>query len=85
MTIRFKDFVPEVTSMGIFRNPTAPSLKEITEDVNSWVEKTNTKIINIETVIVPNLNIKDYQSQSISSTVNGSAYHLQIIRVWYKE
>ena len=85
MRIQFKDFVPEVTRTGLFTSPTASSLKEVTEEANSWIEKTNPKIINIETVVIPNPDTKDYQSQSITPMINGGALFLQIIRVWYEE
>ena len=85
MVIRFKDFLPEIKKQGWFSNEYA-TLEETLEKANLWVTQNNVQVLNVETVVLPNLEHRPYQTKETKmetfSQVN--SYWYQVIRVWYQ-
>ena len=86
MIIKFEDFIPQVekSGWGLGAETKGTGPKELVTQVNKWVKNSGVDVINIETVVVPTVWPKNYESKSITE-IRQAATCLQIIRVWYKE
>ena len=80
----FKDFAPQVVKKGFFKTD-YESFEEALNAANAWIKDHNIEVLNIETVVLPNMwneggtaDIKHTSSQS-------GSYWYQFIRVWYKK
>ncbi len=90
--LKFKDFVPEqITPQSVWnaRGEYRSLLSSLTE-ANTWiVNHPNIDLINIETVVLPNIHSpkeegsQDPELVAISSSTSSAWY--QFIRVWYIE
>ncbi|NEQ50739.1 MAG: hypothetical protein F6K11_11485 [Leptolyngbya sp. SIO3F4] len=85
--IAFKDFVPEqVSAGGLFSSPEYEMLEKAVAQANDWIETSEIKVLNIETVILPNIYKYDRDGSTdsplLSSGENATTWH-QIVRVWY--
>ena len=87
--IRFKDFVPAYDSrnwLGQFKN--LQNFEDLMPEVNEWIEREDRRLINIETVVLPNIhNLGEEGSVDTdlpTAGKTGSRWH-QFIRVWYQE
>ena len=86
--IQFKDFVPQVTDGGgFFRMPTIEEFSMALERANEWIAQDNVDVVNIETVLLPNMhNHGEEGSIDVHLGTSGemsSIWH-QFIRVWYR-
>ena len=86
--VLFKDFVPErLKKSGFLSEAKYQQLEDIVMEANEWVKKNGFKIINIETVVLPNIWDKDEEGSEdvdiLTSGTNSSTWH-QFIRVWYE-
>lgn len=70
--ITFKDFVPEEHEQ----------FDAIVERVNGWVHDNGVRVINLETVVLP--NIERTSDTEIYQDPNDT-YWYQFIRLWYDE
>ncbi|MEM7372156.1 MAG: hypothetical protein AAF587_26295 [Bacteroidota bacterium] len=87
--IDFKDFVPEKLVAGnIFRREKYESLDRVLEQINEWErENPSANIINIETVVLPNIHDPAEEGSEDTSLITGSEGRTswyQVIRVWYQ-
>jgi len=82
----FQDFFPTVTKRGFFTTSFEP-LRAAMFRANEWVDKYGVNVINIETVVLPNLHARgEGGSEDPSLRTSGemqSQWH-QFIRVWYE-
>lgn len=84
-----KDFTPKVTKIGgFFRATEMENFNDIVTQLNEWISASNPNIINIETVVLP--NIHDPEEEGSEDTMLGAdgqnaSMWYQFIRVWYKE
>ncbi len=87
MSLRFKDFVPEIKDGGgFFKSATVEQLSEPLDRVNSWVSQEKIDVINIETVALPNIHQEEGSSDTqLRASGDYSTYWYQFIRVWYKD
>ncbi|TNE49286.1 MAG: hypothetical protein EP343_12270 [Deltaproteobacteria bacterium] len=87
--ILFADFEPrEVSSGGFFKVAEHESLGKVLQDVNDWIEKENIDVVNIETVVLPNIHNTGEEGTtdpSIRTSGEMSAYWYQFFRVWYRK
>lgn len=86
--IHFKDFVPEVKDKGgIFRPPVVELFAETLIEANTWLAHNKVDVVNIETVVLPNIHSKGEEgsvdTQLHTAGEMGSYWH-QFIRVWYQ-
>ena len=84
--IEFKDFAPEVRKeSNLFSQPSFEEFSESLKRANEWVESDNVDVVNIETVVVPNIHRPNEEGTTDVDlqTYGGSHWH-QFIRVWYR-
>ncbi len=85
--IAFKDLVPEQNSPPrLLSESDYEQFESVVRRANAWITESQVKIINIETVVLPNI----HQPQEEGSTdpelrASGeSNYWHQIVRIWYE-
>lgn len=87
MKLMFRDFVPnQLTPPGLFREGDFGTLEDCLQAANQWVEESNIKLINIETVVLPNIWSQFEEGSTDVSLGTGdtvSRWH-QFIRCWYQ-
>lgn len=88
MRIACKDFVPDVTGQKevlFFTVSEYEPLTKMLPDVNHWIQANNVDVINIETVVLPNLDQEEGSDDTTLAT-SGKMHStwFQIIRVWYQ-
>ncbi|WP_395137889.1 hypothetical protein [Armatimonas sp.] len=72
----FRDFAPkQKRPAGFFQSAESDNLMEAVLQANLWVVDHKVRVMNIETVVLPN----NQENESISSSVPW----YQFIRVWY--
>ena len=86
--IKNKDFTPKVTRKGgFFKATQIEDFKEIEDQMNAWVQESNPDIINIETVVLPNIYDPDEEGSEdtmLGTDGQNSSIWYQFIRVWYR-
>ncbi len=83
--INFIDFVPNITKRFLVSND-VESLAYPLERANQWIRQNEMfEIINIETLVLPNIHNEDGSGDAELWTAGESgAYWYQVIRVWYR-
>ncbi len=86
--IRFKDFVPQkIKKGGLLSGAKYEQFIDMTEAADKWAKDNSFKIINIETVVLPNIWDEDEEGSEdvdlLTSGTNSSSWH-QFIRIWYR-
>lgn len=84
----FRDFVPRMKAApGLFREGEFESFQDALTAVNQWIAKEKIKLINLETVVLPNIWSKFEEGSSDTalgtSGDSPSRWH-QFIRCWYQ-
>lgn len=82
--IQFEDFLPEVKDRGFFSTE-YETLHETLQRVNQWITDGERKLINIETVLLPNVEDGTSTTTHIRTSGKVSSYWQQIVRVWYRD
>lgn len=87
MSISIKDFVPAKSKGGVFKSSKVQQFDDVVSAMNQWLDEHNPSVINIETVVLP--NIHDSQEEGSKDTElwtggESSSQWYQLIRVWYK-
>jgi hypothetical protein len=86
--IKYIDFTPKVTKKGgLFKSTEIETFGDIVESMNAWLTKEGTEVINIETVLLPNIHDSDEEGSEDTMLGTGresSSHWYQLIRVWYK-
>lgn len=81
----FKDFAPQVVKKGFFKTE-YESFKEVLATANAWIRDHNIEVLNIETVVLPNMWREVGQTRICTISVAlGNSYWYQFLRVWYKK
>lgn len=86
--IHFHDFVPEMlTPPGFLKVATHEPLQAALDRANAWVQDNHVRVINIETVVLPNIWSRYEEGASDpalgTSGESPSQWH-QVIRIWYE-
>ena len=86
--VLFKDFVPErIKKGGFLSGAKYQHMEDIVKEANKWVEENGYQIVNVETVVLPNIWDEDEEGSEdvdiLTSGTNSSTWH-QFVRVWYK-
>lgn len=86
--IKHIDFTPKVTKKGkLFKSTEIEKFQDIVGLMNEWLEKNNHEVINVETVLLPNIHDSDEEGSEDTMLGTGresSSHWYQLIRVWYK-
>ncbi|MFT4559657.1 MAG: hypothetical protein ACI92S_005049 [Planctomycetaceae bacterium] len=84
--IAYEDFIPQQTSgPGFFTSAEYESFDEALKAANSFVVGRELNVLNVETVVLPNVwNEEGTTDASIRTSGDVSATWHQFIRVWYK-
>ena len=89
MALRAKDFVPQKTKGGMFKSGKIQSFQETLDDANNWIaENTQINVLNVETVVLPNIHESDEEGSQDTELWTGgesSSHWYQLVRVWYKD
>jgi len=84
--LRHRDFVPRMIREAFLLTPAEyESFEDAEAAANAWLEAENIQVVNIETVVLPNL-WKEEGAEDPSLRTSGdfvSNWH-QFIRVWYR-
>ena len=86
--IQFRDFVPEMLSApGLFKAGEYESMEAAIAAANSWIKEYDIKIINVETVVLP--NIWSRYEEGTTDVALGTSGEMpshchQFVRVWYQ-
>ena len=86
--LTFKDFAPKITDRGgVFRGAKYESLNEVLAEANSWIEQEGVKVVNVETVVLPNIwePSEEGTQDAELHTAHGYGNWNQFIRVWYEK
>jgi hypothetical protein len=87
--LKFRDFVPQqVASPGFLRPGEYESIDDALRAANEWLATHPVKLLNIETVVLPNIWSR-YEQGSVDASLgisgeDPSHWH-QFIRCWYEE
>ncbi|PCJ58421.1 MAG: hypothetical protein COA79_12940 [Planctomycetota bacterium] len=87
MTIKFIDFAPEATKKTtfIFTTTDVKSFQSAVDQSNEWVSNNDVEVINIETVVLPQIHSEEGTTDSMLTTSGEMMSNwYQFIRVWYK-
>ena len=82
MIIHYKDFSPSAVEHKVFSTE-YESFSEVVAHANEWIRDSGVTVLNVETVVLPNLQeIKD-KSQVVTIMKHSGSYMFQVVRVWY--
>ncbi len=84
--IKFHDFAPVLLESGFLSGNKYETLREALDKANQWIASKGVDVINVETVVLPNLNSGGLGTSEVELTASGkfqSTWH-QFIRVWYR-
>ena len=85
MTLEYQDFSPSAVEHKVLSTE-YENFSEVVAHANEWIRDSSVTVLNVETVLLPNLqNLKDTLQviQSVSGPVMNSSYLFQVLRVWY--
>lgn len=86
--IRFKDFVPQQRAQpSFFSAADFEQLESAVERANHWIESVHVKIMNIETVLLPNIHSAREEGSKDPDlrVMDPKSYWHQVVRVWYED
>ena len=87
--IKYIDFTPKLTKKGgLFKSAQIETFSDIVTSMNEWISQNAFEIVNIETVLLPNIHDSDEEGSNDTMLGTGresSSHWYQLIRVWYKE
>jgi hypothetical protein len=84
MSIAYKDFFPAVLKSGFFSTE-HEALPATVARANDWIAESGVGLINVETVILPNVKgVEDASQVGIRTSGEVGSYWYQIVRVWYE-
>jgi hypothetical protein len=86
--IAFEDFVPrQLSQPGLFREAEHESFDEALAAANVWIHDNQIKVINIETVVLPNIWTRweeGSKDTSLGTSGESPSHWHQFVRVWYR-
>lgn len=86
--IKYIDFTPKVTKKGgLFKSTEIETFGDIVASMNEWITSENPDVLNVETVLLPNIHDSDEEGSEDTMLGTGresSSHWYQLIRVWYK-
>ncbi len=86
--IKCKDFVPEKKKGGIFKSGSIQHFDEVLQELDEWLATEKKEIINIETVLLPNIHDSEEEGSQDTELWTGgesASKWYQLFRVWYHD
>lgn len=84
MFIGYKDFFPKILKSGFFSKE-HETLSATVARANRWIAESGVRVLNVETVVLPNIAGEEDASQvGIRTSGELSSHWYQIVRVWYQ-
>ena len=84
MSIGYRDFFPAVLKSGFFSTE-HETLPATVARANAWIAESGVGVINVETVVLPNVKrVEDASQVGIRTSGEMSSYWYQVVRVWYE-
>jgi hypothetical protein len=82
--IGFKDFAPQITKKGFLKTE-YQTFEEALSAANEWIAANHVNVVNIETVVLPEMWSEDGTTDT-DLTTSGDMMNrwYQFIRVWYR-
>jgi hypothetical protein len=80
--IKYRDFAPTPEELGLLGKPPVSSFDTAVEQANQWIEAFDVDVLNIETVLLPNVHEDDTTDQA---ELEHGPYWVQIVRVWHRD
>lgn len=85
--IQFQDFLPNATGSGGFLGlgTTYETIDETVKRANAWIAQYNVRVLNVETLVLPNLDREKTGTITPRMWTGGDTHSdwYQAIRVWY--
>ena len=83
--LRFQDFAPkQLAREGLFRSAQYETFEAAVTAAGEWATQQQVRIINVETVVLPNLWQEDGTKDPDLQSFDGHATWHQFVRVWYE-
>lgn len=85
--ISFRDFAPKLLDRGNrLTGATYEPFEAAITAANAWIQQAGVKVINVETVVLPNIwyGNEEGTKDSALTTLQGQAVWHQFIRVWFE-
>lgn len=86
--IGFQDFAPrQIRPAGFLTNAEYENIVEALNAVNDWIQTNGVRVLNVETVVLPNVwrpGETGTGDPSIHTSGESSSTWHQFIRVWYE-
>jgi hypothetical protein len=86
--IQFRDFVPRMLSApAFFKMGEYETFAEAVAAANQWIDQQCIEVINIETVVLPNIWSRFEEGStdgSLGISGDSPSFWHQIVRVWYR-
>ncbi len=83
MPLNYRDFFPEVLKSGFFSTE-HEELSATVARASKWAEESGVQVVNVETVVLPNVHgVEDASQVGIRTSGEISSHWYQIIRIWY--
>ena len=84
MPLSYKDFFPAVLESGFFSTK-HEALAATVVRASDWVSEAGVQVINVETVVLPNIkNVDDASQVETYTSGEMSSHWYQFVRVWYE-
>ena len=80
----FKDFAPQPIKRSFFKTE-YESFEESLDVANAWIKDHKVEVLNIETVVLPNMRRGDGTTDTEYTSSENGSYWCQFLRVWYKK
>lgn len=87
--LKYRDFAPRVLSEpGLFHAGEFESFDHAVEAANEWIRSNNVEVINVETVVLPNIWSRWEEGTadgSLGTSGDSPSRWHQVVRCWYRE
>jgi hypothetical protein len=86
--IGYRDFIPRVlVKERWFKKATYETFDDALAAANSWIAEESVKVVNIETVVLPNIRDLDERGSKDAELTawDRETSWYQVIRVWYEK
>ena len=87
--LRYKDFVPcQTQAPGWLKPGEFESFDAAVEAANQWLSESNVRLIQMETVVLPNIHSRWEEGStdaSIGTSGDSPSFWHQFLRCWYQD